>query len=226
MSERVMYLLMVVIVGWAVTFGLRALPFMLFAGRDRGLPKWLEKASAFVSPVIIACLIVYSYSGLEWRTVWPYLAGVLTVGLQVWKRNPLMSILAGTALYMTLLANCGCASTPDKIEFNAQHPAISVSQVGVKFGDQLVDPEDVPGILEDYDVPKTRTIHIQLDPELKDLTLARTVMGYLARGGYTRPVLVTRRHGESFATGKKPSRAQAKPVSTKKTIRYKKANEQ
>ena len=46
---------------------------------------------------------IYSYSSLEWRTVSPYLAGTLTVALHLRFRNPLASIVAGTALYMALL---------------------------------------------------------------------------------------------------------------------------
>ena len=103
--KDVLYMLGVLAVGFAVNYSLRALPFVLFAGRDRELPRWVERFGDFVSPVIIAGLIVYSYSGLAWQTVYPYLAGAIVVGLQVWKRNPLLSIVAGTVVYMLLL-NC------------------------------------------------------------------------------------------------------------------------
>ena len=103
-TETIIYLLGIVATAWAVTFALRALPFVIFAGRRRPLPRWVERFGDLVSPVIIAGLIVYSYSGMEWWTAWPYLAGALTVGLQLWKGNALASIIAGTALYMSLLA--------------------------------------------------------------------------------------------------------------------------
>ena len=77
--KDVIYMLGVVAVGFAVNYALRALPFILFAGRDRELPRWVERFGAFVSPVIIAGLIVYSYSGLEWKTVYPYLAGAIVM---------------------------------------------------------------------------------------------------------------------------------------------------
>ncbi len=102
MTDEIAYMLCVVAACFAVNYGLRALPFLLFAGRDRELPQWVERFGSFLSPVIIAVLVVYSYSGLEWRTAWPYLAGAVTVGLQLWKRNPLASIVAGTILYMAL----------------------------------------------------------------------------------------------------------------------------
>ena len=106
MTDEISYMLCVVAACFAVNYGLRALPFLLFAGRDRELPRWVERFGSFLSPVIIAVLVVYSYSGLEWKTAWPYLAGAVTVGLQLWKRNPLASIVTGTVLYMALLA-CG-----------------------------------------------------------------------------------------------------------------------
>jgi len=201
MLERVLYLLSVVAIGWAVTFGLRALPFLLFAGRDRALPKWVEKLGAVISPVIIGGLIVYSYSGLEWKTAWPYLAGVLTVGLHLWKRNALASIVIGTVVYMALLGCCGCATQQRSLELDARHPAVRVSTQGVLFGDRYVQPTEVAGILDDYDVPHDRVIHILLDPDVKDLRPARTLMGYLSKAGYTRPVLVTKRHAESVNLG-------------------------
>ena len=104
MRDEIIYMLCVVGACFAVNYGLRALPFLLFSGRDRELPQWVERFGSYLSPVIIAVLVVYSYSGLEWRAASPYLAGAVTVGLQLWKRNPLASIVAGTVLYMALLS--------------------------------------------------------------------------------------------------------------------------
>ena len=204
MKGEVLYMLGVVGVGFAVNYALRALPFILFAGRDRELPKWVERFGAVVSPVIIACLIVYSYSGLAWKTAWPYLAGAVTVALHLWRRNALVSIVAGTVLYMALLT-CGCA-TRRTVELDAQNPAFRVSTQGVLFGDTYIRPEEAPDILDDYDVPHDRTIHILLDADVKDLRPARTLMGLLAKGGYERPVLVTKRRAESATLGKKSLR--------------------
>ena len=106
MTEEVLYMLGIVGAGFAVNYGLRALPFLLFSGGGRNPPRWAERFGSFVSPVVIAALVVYSFAGLEWRMPWPYLAGGLTVALQLWWRNPLASIVAGTVLYMALLASC------------------------------------------------------------------------------------------------------------------------
>ena len=122
----------------------------------------------------------------------------------------------------------GC-TTRRTLELDAKHPAVSVTTSGVKFGDELVQPEEVPGILEDYDVPHDRVIHIQLEPDVRDLMPARTLMGYLSRAGYTRPVLVTRQHAESANLGKSKksvtATSSAAKTAPKRVIRYKSANE-
>ena len=226
MENETTYMLGAVLTVFAVTYALRALPFLLFAGRDRALPPWVERTSAFVSPVIIAGLIVYSFAGLSWRTPWPYLAGAVTVGLHLWRRNPLASIAAGTVLYMALVGCCGC-TTSRTLEFDAQHPAVRVSPTGVYLGDEPVRPEKVAGLLDDFDVPHERTIHILLDEDVRDLRPARFLMACLAKGGYTRPVLVTKRHAESIAVGKrkKPAASAPAPKPAPRKIRYKKAGE-
>ena len=123
--KDVLYMLGVVAVGFALNFGLRAIPFMIFGSRKGELPPWVARFGNFVSPVIIAGLIIYSYSGLQWRTVWPYLAGAVTVGLHLWKRNPLTSIIVGTVLYMCLI-NCGC-TTQRIIDLDAENPSVRVA---------------------------------------------------------------------------------------------------
>lgn len=102
-NNRILYLITLIIVGWVVTYTLRALPFIIFARKAKELPSWVSKLGNLISPIIIAFLIIYSYSSLEWRTISPYLAGILTILLQLLWRNPLVSIIAGTAVYMLLL---------------------------------------------------------------------------------------------------------------------------
>ena len=102
-SERVLYLAAATATGWAVTYALRALPFIVFARKSRPLPSWVRRADRYISPTIIGALIVFSCASLEWRTAAPYLAGALTLAVQFWRRNALLSIASGTALYMALL---------------------------------------------------------------------------------------------------------------------------
>ena len=58
MENEVLYMLGVVAVGFAVNYGLRTLPFLLFAGSRRELPRGVERFGNLVSPVIIAALVV------------------------------------------------------------------------------------------------------------------------------------------------------------------------
>jgi len=222
MTERIAYLLGVVAVGWLVTFGLRALPFVLFAGSDRQLPKWVERFGAVISPVIIAGLIVYSYSGLEWRTAWPYMAGLLTVALHLWRRNALVSIIAGTVVYMCLLS-CGC-TTIRQVDVGAQDTMIHQTRSGLLFDNRKATPGEIVEILADAEIPRNRMIFIRVDDDITDLKPARQLMEVLRRAGYTRPMLATSRHAESVATGKKAT-PRPSPTSKPKKIRYKKSNE-
>ena len=125
---------------------------------------------------------------------------------------PAACIAACTAACLALLA-CGCASTRSTIELDAQHPSIRQTSNGVLVGSTYVKPTEVSSYLDDFDIPHDRTIHILLDDDVKDLRPARFLMACLARAGYTRPVLVTRRHAEAVATGgkKRARRGGARP---------------
>ena len=58
MESDVLYMLGVVAAVFAANYALRALPFFAFGGRGRSLPKWASSLGDYVSPVIIAALIV------------------------------------------------------------------------------------------------------------------------------------------------------------------------
>jgi hypothetical protein len=167
----------------------------------------LERFGTVISPVIIASLIVYSYATLKiddapaWKTCWPYLAGALTVALQLLFRSSLFSIIAGTALYMALSAFAGCKSYGD-LHLDARNPVVSISPVGVSFAGVIVKPEKVPRILESYEVPHDRTIHIMLNSDMRNLASARQLMAILCKAGYRRPVLVTERKAHGQSTGR------------------------
>ncbi len=195
MQNEFVYMLGVVAAGWAVTYAMRALPFLLFAGRDRALPPWVERFGNVVSPAIIAALIVYSYSGLEWRTAWPYMAGLLTVVLQISRGNPLVSIIAGTLLYMSLLAFAGCASQEPQLQYDRAHPLIRVTTSGLRFCDRPVTPKEAVSLLERHHIPKDAPIHILVEPGYDDRARSLWVFqhNYLHKAGYRKTVLVHER---------------------------------
>ena len=98
------------IVVMAVTvIALRALPMVVF-GRQKRIPALLNYLGQVLTAGAIAMLVVYSlYGELNYmqqglERLWSMLiASVLTVVLQLFFRNPLVSILGGTACFMILI---------------------------------------------------------------------------------------------------------------------------
>jgi branched-subunit amino acid transport protein AzlD len=86
----------------AVTFGLRALPFVA--------AQWLQKhpfvkrLGDFLPLAIMALLVVHAGVGAAAdnpRGPWPEVVAVATTAVLQWRlRNPLLAILLGTALYL------------------------------------------------------------------------------------------------------------------------------
>lgn len=93
-----------------LSFILRALPFVLFV-RGREPPAVIRYLGRVLAPAVIAMLVVYCFAGAvrdgclatRLHGAAEGAAAVLTVALHVRWRNPLVSIAAGTALYMLLL---------------------------------------------------------------------------------------------------------------------------
>lgn len=87
-----------------VTILLRFLPFLIFRKQTPPYITYLGKVlpSAIIGMLVIYCLKDVSLSvhphGLPELT-----AAACVVSLQVWKRNSLFSILAGTVIYMFLI---------------------------------------------------------------------------------------------------------------------------
>lgn len=88
-----------------VTALLRFLPFWLFGNRPS--PTWLERLGKTLPYAIMGMLVVYCLKDVSVASLdgWlPALIGCFTVGaLYVWKRNTLISIVAGTVCYMVLV---------------------------------------------------------------------------------------------------------------------------
>lgn len=88
-----------------VTMGIRALPFLVFRGRD--IPKTIKYLGDVLPTAIMITLVVYCLKGIHFMTGshgLPELISVAVVVLiHVWKRNTLLSIAVGTILYMILV---------------------------------------------------------------------------------------------------------------------------
>ena len=88
-----------------ITFGTRVLPFLFF--RNRQTPRFISYLGAVLPMSIMAMLIVYCLKGVT-PLAYPYglpevIAVGAVVGLHLWRRNTLVSILGGTVVYMLLV---------------------------------------------------------------------------------------------------------------------------
>ena len=90
----------------AVTMLLRFFPFAVF-GRGRKTPAYITYLSSVLPYAIMGMLVVYCLKDVSPVSA-PYglpelFAGAVVVGLHLWKRNTLLSIAAGTVVYMLLV---------------------------------------------------------------------------------------------------------------------------
>ncbi len=97
------YSALLVAVMSAVTILLRAAPFLVFKKKT---PAYVLYLGRVLPAAIIGMLVIYCLKDTNLLSA-PFgapelIAGLLVVGLHAWKRNILLSILAGTGTYMLL----------------------------------------------------------------------------------------------------------------------------
>lgn len=84
----------------------RFLPFLLFP-ESKQPPKLIEDLSRLLPPAMMGLLVIYCLKGVDLTSAaqWlPQLLGVaVTAAVHLWRRNTLLSIAVGTALYMILV---------------------------------------------------------------------------------------------------------------------------
>lgn len=89
-----------------VTAGLRFLPFLIF-GENRKTPSVIAYLGQVLPFAIMGMLVVYCLKDID-LTAMPFgipeaLGCAVVAGLHVWKRSTLLSIGAGTVVYMLLV---------------------------------------------------------------------------------------------------------------------------
>ncbi len=95
-------LLVPVFVMAAILYGTRLLPFLFFkGGRPPPMLAYLERS---IPPLIMLLLVIYCLKDVEWlkrpHGMPEITAIVLVVATHLWRKNALLSITAGTVLYM------------------------------------------------------------------------------------------------------------------------------
>ena len=107
---RLNFIIIVIFVCALMIFAERAFPFILFSKTNP--PKIIKIIQKFIPTMVISCLLVYCLkdvtftdkNGLYLKGFIPSFSALfVTLGLQLWKKNTLLSILSGTVLYMLML---------------------------------------------------------------------------------------------------------------------------
>jgi branched-subunit amino acid transport protein AzlD len=103
---RSWYILFAIVMSALITFGLRALPFVLFRG-GRSMPEWMQRLGQILPSAIMAVLIVYCLKGAKSNPIGIGIPGIIAVAVVVAsykrKHNTFISIIVGTAAYMIML---------------------------------------------------------------------------------------------------------------------------
>ena len=96
------YVLLAIVAMGAVTFAIRALPFL--GARWLKDSPMVRRIGVFLPPAIMALLMIHSVRELGLATpgqLWPaVVAALVALALQLYKRQPLLSIAAATVVYM------------------------------------------------------------------------------------------------------------------------------
>ena len=104
MGDRYTWILIAVIA--LVTALLRFIPFLLFS-KSKKTPAFIEKLGRSLPYAIMAMLVVYCLKDISFNSVNGFIpqiiASLVVTVLFIWKRNTLISILAGTLSYMLLV---------------------------------------------------------------------------------------------------------------------------
>ena len=104
MSSSV-YALALIVLCALITFGERLLPFLVF--RNRPVPDVIRYLGRVLPTAVMGTLVVYCLRATSFAAASDYLppllASAVTAALHLWRRNTLLSVVAGTACYMLLL---------------------------------------------------------------------------------------------------------------------------
>lgn len=103
MQNRILWIVTAMAVGTMIT---RFLPFLLFP-QGKKMPRYVEYLGQVLPYATMGLLVVYCLKGIH-PFSWPFglpefTASAAVAAIHVWKKNSLLSIGAGTLLYMVLV---------------------------------------------------------------------------------------------------------------------------
>lgn len=102
---RDLHLILAVAIMSLVTIALRFLPFIFLQGRET--PQWIRRLNEGLPFAVMGMLVVYCLRDMKFSSVGGFLPQVISVAVvsisYIIKKNTLVSIVLGTALYMVLV---------------------------------------------------------------------------------------------------------------------------
>lgn len=93
-----------------LTLLLRTFPFIVFGGKGQ-MPAPVKKVADLLPAAIMGVLVIYCLKGdllsitvgINNSLIGALVATVAVIGVHLWRRNTLISIAVGTAIYMVLI---------------------------------------------------------------------------------------------------------------------------
>ena len=105
MSDTAFAVITIVIIA-LVTMLIRFAPFLIFA-KSQTTPGWVNYLGKVLPYSIMAMLVVFCLKSVDFVSgnhgLPEIIASLVVIVLHVWKRNTLVSIVAGTVVYMLLV---------------------------------------------------------------------------------------------------------------------------
>jgi len=89
-----------------VTIALRAIPFVVFSGK-RETPKLISYLGKVLPPAVMSMLVIFCLKDTAFASLWGFIpqlvASAVVVLSYLWKKNSLISIILGTAVFMVMI---------------------------------------------------------------------------------------------------------------------------
>ena len=104
MHDNITVLLIIAVMSLG-TFALRGLPFLVFSAQDK-LPATIVYLGKVLPGAVMGMLVIYCLKDVNLLVAphgfYELTASLVVILTQVWRRNMIFSIIAGTAIYMLM----------------------------------------------------------------------------------------------------------------------------